>query len=300
MEATKLETAKLPRVEAARASNQALLMRMKQLCLEKKRKESRLSLSAELAEMRKILMISGYQQLFGGSMEEATEMSEKLEQCELEKCAQRYFESRSKETLTPLGAEKEETGERRTPSWATIPIPSDSPLNYHQVVETSIEEFNDLLDKSTMSEEEKNKIKVLRRKGKNRQAASRSKLRYMNEERDRLQRACQYLELKLKLKEDEKENLNQHRAGKVKAVKSGLKNMHPSVIEAKLARLSKDQRKFLQDILGEELTPHGSEEIPAFKKKKAGGTGCCGLSHLLKRLAITIRRRSKASAEKKE
>ena len=61
----------------------------------------------------------------------------------------------------------------------------------------------------------------------------------MNEERDRLQRACQYLELKLKLKEDEKENLNQHRAGKVKAVKSGLKNMHPSVIEAKLAMLSK-------------------------------------------------------------
>jgi len=271
MKATKPETAKL------RASNQALLMRMNQLSLEKTRKESRLSLSAELAEMKTILMISGYQQLFGrsaGSLQEVMEMSKKLEQCELEKCAssedllaklsdlsERYCASRPQETLTPLGSEEEETGERRKRRHDTL-IPSDSPLNYQQVVETSIEEFNDILDESTMNEEEKNKFRDLRRKGKNRQAASKSRARKLStlaridleKESEALKRELQYC---IKL------------------------------------------RELAQDILGTELNTHVSEEMPAFKKKKAGGTGCCGLATVFKRLAITFRR-SKAGKMKLE
>merc|ERR1711962_59934 len=63
-------------------------------------------------------------------------------------------------------------------------IPAGSPLNYQQVVETTIDEFNDIMDNGvlmrngtlkTFQEDEKIQFRDLRRKGKNRAAASRSR-----------------------------------------------------------------------------------------------------------------------------
>merc|ERR1711915_416717 len=63
-------------------------------------------------------------------------------------------------------------------------IPAGSPLNYQQVVETTIDEFNDIMDNGvlmrngtlkTFREDEKIQFRDLRRKGKNRAAASKSR-----------------------------------------------------------------------------------------------------------------------------
>merc|ERR1711962_214571 len=63
-------------------------------------------------------------------------------------------------------------------------IPAGSPLNYQQVVETTINEFNHIMDNGvlmrngtlkTFQEDEKIQFRDLRRKGKNRAAASRSR-----------------------------------------------------------------------------------------------------------------------------
>merc|ERR1711962_1702699 len=63
-------------------------------------------------------------------------------------------------------------------------IPAGSPLNYQQVVETTIDEFNDIMDNGvimrngtlkTFQEDEKIQFRDLRRKGKNRAVASKSR-----------------------------------------------------------------------------------------------------------------------------
>ena len=74
------------------------------------------------------------------------------------------------------------------------------------------------------------------------QAASKSRTRHLStiadlkKEREHLQKELQYYKL---LKNEKLENLDQNRARKVKVLKGALKNMHPSVIEAKLAMLPK-------------------------------------------------------------
>lgn len=47
-------------------------------------------------------------------------------------------------------------------------VPEGCPLNRWQIVELPIDEFNELLEKSNFSEEQKAKFRDLRRKGKNR------------------------------------------------------------------------------------------------------------------------------------
>merc|ERR1711973_1031749 len=63
-------------------------------------------------------------------------------------------------------------------------IPAGSPLNYQQVVETTIDEFNDMMNNGvlmpngtlkTFQEYEVREFRDLQRKGKNRAAASRSR-----------------------------------------------------------------------------------------------------------------------------
>ncbi len=59
-------------------------------------------------------------------------------------------------------------------------VPPDCPLTKREIVELPIDEFNELLEKSQFSEDQKAKFRDLRRKGKNRVAARKSREKSIN------------------------------------------------------------------------------------------------------------------------
>jgi len=140
----------------------------------------------EIHKLSKMLLVSGYHHLvnesgaFKGEEAETASILQKLpDDDELDKY------TASEELLATLRnlVEEHYSGRRDNmlPLGSSL-IPHHSPLDYDQVVKTSIEEFNDLLDTFTLhepprhfTEEEKNFFRDTRRKGKNREAAARSR-----------------------------------------------------------------------------------------------------------------------------
>jgi len=143
----------------------------------------------EIHKLSKMLLVSGYHHLvnepgaFKGEEAEIASILQKLpDDDELDKY------TASEELLATLRNLVEEHYSGRPDNMLPLGsslMPHHSPLDHDQVVNTSIEEFNDLLDTFTLheegqpprhfTEEEKNFFRDTRRKGKNRQAASRSR-----------------------------------------------------------------------------------------------------------------------------
>jgi len=153
-------------------------------------------------------------------------------------------------------ASDEVQGGRRRRRQDTL-IPNDSPLNYRQVVETSIEEFNEILDSPSrsFSEEDKNKFRDLRRKGKNRQAASKSRTRKLHNtsslkiEKERLLRETyrwkKYMEEKVQLRARNQELRNRKIMAFIR-----FKRENPQLFKSKFDQCEEHQ-SFLREVFAQ-------------------------------------------------